>query len=335
MEELYTLLRIHYYGVGIISLAYLLALEAKEPHSDAIWGIHFSPSSHIISVSASGQVHAYDSTSGQLSASAPPHTLGVTSLSVGAGGKKVLYNTIEGLTALWDVESGEVQGRWESYRRKGESEPAWSVSLNPTGATYAATGGGGNAIIHSADPSSFGEPQAKLSSGRTKFGMFCKHSPDGSRLALSSETGQIYVFDLASTQLTATYTSHAMAVRSLAWSPDSQLLLSASEDKRMILHDVRGAGGAVASLTGHTSWVLANDISPDGRLAVSGLTNSLARSADRTAKLWDLSARTCVSTIQDPCAGEVWGVSWAKHGMNAFVAGGEDGVARVFRAGGA
>ncbi|KZT29573.1 WD40 repeat-like protein [Neolentinus lepideus HHB14362 ss-1] len=312
-----------------MSLAYLLALEAKESaHSDAIWGIHFSPTSHIISVSASGQVHAYDSTSGQLSASAPAHTLGVTSLSVGTDGKKVLYNTIEGLTCLWDIESGEVLGRWESYRRKGEGGPAWSVSLNPSGATYTATGGGGNVTIHSADPPSFGEPQAKLSSGRNKFGMFCKHSPDGNRLALSSETGQIYIFDLASTQLSATYTSHAMAVRSLSWSPDSQLLLSASEDKRMILHDIRGAGGAVASLTGHTSWVLSNDISPDGRLVVSG-------SADRTAKLWDLTTRTCVSTIQDPCAGEVWGVSWAKRGPSAFVTGGEDGVARVFRAGGA
>ena len=42
-------------------------------------------------------------------------------------------------------------------------------------------------------------------------------------MALSSETGQIYVFDLESNSLIATYTSHAMAVRSLAWSPDSSV----------------------------------------------------------------------------------------------------------------
>ena len=73
-----------------------------------------------------------------------------------------------------------------------------------------------------------------------------------------------------------TYTTHAMAVRSLAWSPDSQLLISASEDKRLMMHDVRGAAsgrggsGAVASLVGHSSWVLDADITPDGRLALSG-----------------------------------------------------------------
>lgn len=84
-----------------------------------------------------------------------------------------------------------------------------------------------------------------------------------------------------------TFTSHAMAVRSVAWSPDStvchhklkgaylinvlQLLLSASEDKRLVLHDVRTApGGAVASFSGHSSWVLSTDISPDSRLGLSG-----------------------------------------------------------------
>ena len=55
-----------------------------------------------------------------------------------------------------------------------------------------------------------------------------------------------------------------------------KLLISASEDKRLMMHDARGAGsgragsGAVASLVGHTSWVFDVDVSPDGRLAVSG-----------------------------------------------------------------
>lgn len=40
---------------------------------------------------------------------------------------------------------------------------------------------------------------------------------------MSSEAGQIYIFDLESERLLSTYTSHAMAVRSLAWSLDSQV----------------------------------------------------------------------------------------------------------------
>jgi hypothetical protein len=48
-------------------------------------------------------------------------------------------------------------------------------------------------------------------------------SPDGSRVAMSTEAGQIYVFDLESNTLTSTYTSHAMSVRALSWSPDCQV----------------------------------------------------------------------------------------------------------------
>ncbi|KAJ3005750.1 hypothetical protein NUW54_g4203 [Trametes sanguinea] len=154
---------------------------------------------------------------------------------------------------------------------------------------------------------------------------------------MSSEAGQIYIFDLASNSLQTTYSSHAMAVRSLAWSEDSNLLLSASEDKRLILHDVRVSpsgkpgSGAVATFSGHSSWVLSTDISLDGRLAVSG-------SADKTMKVWDIGARAAVSTVQDN--GEVWSVSWRPkppaHGTaGAFVSGGEDGVVRWWRSAGA
>lgn len=216
------------------------------------------------------------------------------------------------------------------------AEPSWAVSLNPQGGTYAGTSGSGNINIYSASPDSFGVRQAVLSSGRNKHGMACKHSPDGKRIALSSESGQVFIFDLESGSLATTYTSHAMAVRSLAWSYDGQLLLTASDDKRLILHDVRSTAsgkpgsGAVATLTGHSSWVLSADISPEGRLAVSG-------SADKSIKVWDLAARTPVSTTQE--SGEVWSVAWRPKpapigSSGAFVSGGQDGLVRWWRSAG-
>jgi len=288
----------------------------------------------VVSISADGVIKRWNSTSGQVMRTVPAHTLGLVSLSVSPDGGHALYNSIDGTTFLWDLEGGAIVGKHESYTRSG-AEPSWSVSLNPKGGTYAATGGSGNVTIHSAEPETFGEQRTVLQSGRGKFGMRCTHSPDGSRVALSVDSGQIFIFDLASNALTSTFTSHAMAVRSLSWSPDSQLLLSASEDKRLILHDVRTASsgrpssGAVASLSGHSSWVLSSDISPDGRLALSG-------SADKTVKVWDLAARAAVSTNAD--TQEVWAVSWqpssAAASSGAFVTGGEDGVVRWSKAAG-
>ena len=64
----------------------------------------------------------------------------------------------------------------------------------------------------------------------------------------------------------------------------------------------------------------------------------LYRSADKSVKVWDLSARAAVSTTQE--TGEVWSVSWrprpaANNVAGAFVTGGDDGIARWYRAAGA
>lgn len=55
----------------------------------------------------------------------PPHTLAIVSVDADASGKYALYNTLEGLTCLWDLESGDIVGKHESYVRKGtkDSEP--------------------------------------------------------------------------------------------------------------------------------------------------------------------------------------------------------------------
>jgi WD repeat-containing protein 61 len=100
-------------------------------------------------------------------------------------------------------------------------------------------------------------------------------------------------------------------------------------------------------LSGHSSWVLSSDISPDGRLALSGYAYGRPSfafslticdsSADKTIKVWDLAARAAVFTVAE--SQEVWAVSWqpssAAASAGAFVAGGEDGFVRWFKAAGA
>ena len=58
----------------------------------------------------------------------PPHTLALVSLSVSPDGKKALYNSIEGLTSLLNLETGNVVSKFESYNRTSEaSEPCESA----------------------------------------------------------------------------------------------------------------------------------------------------------------------------------------------------------------
>ncbi|KAI6098511.1 WD40-repeat-containing domain protein [Pisolithus sp. B1] len=321
-----------------MSLAFVNALQCKEPHADEVWSVAWTSSDTVISGSVDGTVKQWDSTSGQVSLARPPHNLAIVSLSVSPDARFVLYNSLEGTTCLWDIQSDKIVGKHESYDRStvDGAEPSWSVSLNPKGGTYAASSGTGNVNVFSANPDSFGAKQATLVSGKSKYGMVCKYSPDGRRIGLALENGQLFIFDVESQSLTTTYSSHAMTVRDFAWSYDSSLLLTASDDKRLTLHDVRlspsgkPGSGAVATLVGHSSWVLCTDISPDSRLAVSG-------SADKSIKVWDLSARCAVSTTHE--SGEIWSVSWrpkppAPGSTGAFVSAGQDGFVRWWRSAG-
>ena len=60
-----------------------------------------------------------------------------------------------------------------------------------------------------------------------------------------------------------------MPIRSLTFSPDSQLLVTASDDGHLKMYDVQHANLA-GTLSGHGSWVLSVDFSPDNTHFVSG-----------------------------------------------------------------
>lgn len=190
---------------------------------------------------------------------------------------------------------------------------AWSVSLSPSGSTYASAGGHGNITIRSAEPENFGKKVSTAFSGRNKFGMCCSYvrvyldpysviTERSSRLLEPGrKTRRTVLGDwtcvhprrrieylrkhihlsrnvCALCSLVSRWQRMSIFSRRTATSTNSlfmtQLLLSASEDKRLILYDVRvssrNSGGAVATFSGHSSWVLCADISPDSRFGLSG-----------------------------------------------------------------
>lgn len=57
-----------------------------------------------------------------------------------------------------------------------------------------------------------------------------------------------------------------MPVRTLAFSPDSQYLITGSDDQHINLYDLNtNPERPLSTLSGHGSWVLCVDFSPDGR----------------------------------------------------------------------
>lgn len=88
-----------------------------------------------------------------------------------------------------------------------------------------------------------------------------------------------------------TLVGHGDRVRTVAISPDGQLLVSGSSDKSIKLWDL-SQGALLQTLTGHTGAIHAVIVHPNGRVVISA-------SSDKTIRLWHLTKGQLLHTFTD------------------------------------
>lgn len=77
------------------------------------------------------------------------------------------------------------------------------------------------------------------------------------------------MFDLQDNKKSYNISAHSSPVRAVAFSPDSQKLLSGADDGLIKVHDTK-SGELVKTLSGHGSWILDLDFAPNGSHFASG-----------------------------------------------------------------
>ncbi|EJF55654.1 beta transducin-like protein, partial [Dichomitus squalens LYAD-421 SS1] len=113
-------------------------------------------------------------------------------------------------------------------------------------------------------------------------------------VAVGYENGTIHVSDVAVGQGRRLQKAHDDGVNDMAFSPDDQLLLSASTDMTMKTWNVR-TGAMVTSLAGHKSSVNKGRF---GRFSPCGMYVASA-SDDETVRVWRTKDGSCLATLSD------------------------------------
>jgi WD40 repeat protein len=107
-------------------------------------------------------------------------------------------------------------------------------------------------------------------------------SPDGSRLAAATGSGEVWISDVASGEVLYRLTGHVDRARAVAYSPDGRWLASGGADGIIRLWDP-ATGTEAGALRGHTEQVWSVAFDEDGVLLVSG-------GDDGTTRLWDVTS---------------------------------------------
>ncbi|MFT7150043.1 MAG: WD40 repeat protein [Nonlabens sp.] len=115
---------------------------------------------------------------------------------------------------------------------------------------------------------------------------------DYTQLAIGREKGDVIIWDLKTESLIRTISGHQSAITDLDFSPDDQMLLSASRDRTVRVWDVNNSRKLPLVLDDHNDWVLTACFDPSGERIISG-------SRDNFIRFWPVKHEELANRICD------------------------------------
>ena len=291
-------------------------------HENIVTDVEFSVDGETLaSSSADSTVRLWNASNGQplhilrkhidyvfkLSFSADGARLASSSAAIGISesDRTAEHNTIQ----VWDVASGEniltIPPDGVGFVR--------DVEFSPDGATIAATTWsgalGGTARFYDAWT---GEERQRLYAHRDTIANL-EFSPDGALLATASRDQSVRIWDIDKGVQVTSYVDLGDRIQDIEFSPDGEYLLiglgeagnfpdggDSPADSSAYLWDLRNRTQAQV-FTGHSNWVWAADISPDGSWFASGSGPLFGPESvavlDASARIWDAETGEEILTL--------------------------------------
>jgi hypothetical protein len=194
----------------------------------------------------------------------------VHALAFSPGGKGVLSASDDGITRLWDTETGRLVRRFGAHRGAVKG-----LALTPDGKVLATAGADGSIRVWNAAD---GRELRQLA-GHDGAVEAVACTPDGKLLASAGEDKIVRLWRIADGTRVRALPGHQQNVRTLIFTPDGKWLASGSHDRSVRLWDV--ATGKEAWRFWTPGWIYGLSFAADGKLLSSG-------GRDQTIHFWEL-----------------------------------------------
>ena len=296
-------------------------LHRYEGHTNRVNAVAFSPDGKTFaSGSTDTTIRIWNVESGEVECELTGHTLNLTSVAYSADGKMLISGSGDTTVRLWDVEACRQSrvmlghGNWvKSAFFVPHSDYALSTGDDNVLLLWDLRTGlvvyrylGHKTYIEMAMPSLDGLYAISASGDRTlrywrlfqssrlgeltTVGDFSAQSPiaielsaDGA-LALTASTTRMTLWDVNERTLQQAFDTeqgHTQAINDVAFAPNGEWAVSASQDQTLVVWDTAN-GEILHTLTGHTASVAVVVTSPDNSLIASG-----GAIGDNTVILWN------------------------------------------------
>eukprot|EP01091_Cochliopodium_minus_P011713 TRINITY_DN339_c0_g1_i1.p1 TRINITY_DN339_c0_g1~~TRINITY_DN339_c0_g1_i1.p1 ORF type:complete len:302 (+),score=82.26 TRINITY_DN339_c0_g1_i1:16-921(+) len=275
--------------------------RVQDAHQDSIWSVKVKDDIIVTgSVDQQVKVWKWEDLSIQLQHTFDGHQFGVISVDIDSTGKRAASSAIDSNIKIWNLENKTLEKTINAFPVE-----TWHIAFSPTEPNeLSSTAKTGNVNIWNVEK---GEKERVLEPNG-KFSMSVAYSPDGRFIATGAIDGVVTVFGQDGKRIHSIQ-KHAGSVRSLTFTSDSKLLLTASDDQHIHIYDAEH-GNLVSSLSGHSSFVLCIACDSNNKFFATG-------SSDKTVKIWDLTTKECIHTFADH-QDQVWSVCFSSDGKRLF-----------------
>ena len=289
--------------------------KVEGAHADNIWAVTWSQG-NIVTGSLDGTIKLWSNASNEglaLKFVSPVQKTGCASVAAVKDGSLAIACYQDSIIRFYDLHNQSHVATIDA----GLFE-AYSISLSP--ADDVLVGGTSSGSINLWSMQEGHELVSTLKAGSKQI-LSTAFSIEG-KLASSGIDGYVSIYDMSTQSAVHKLDAHAMPVRSVAFSPEGDLLYTASDDRHVSVYDMK-AGSLINSFS-HSGMALSVDASPDHRHFCVGC-------GDHSVAVWDLGMQRRVDTKRAH-TDQVWGVRYDGSDASGrrFVSVSDDGAIQVY-----